>query len=231
MDKDLSRRESAWLAWVMLGSTSCLGEVASDSPGTQDASNPDGLVASVDAGGEGEANVEAAALRCPSEAPEAGSACQDEGEECSWGADPRFVCRTRATCEGDTWRTATTSCSELSPPTCPADPSAPASGLCERNLAESPGDLLKCLYDIGPHGRWCRCVRAAIVGAAPPAWTCYDRDVPDPGCPSNPPNLGDSCGQIERCAYAYPMGEDGSCRTTLRCTARTWKLEEQVCIE
>lgn len=141
---------------------------------------------------------------CPSTVPTADSSC--EGTlDCTYGDDPRWSCRTRATCSG-TWQVTVPACdSEPLPEECPQEP---PSGACTEGTSS-------CLY---PDGTDCICANcgpnAPLCNVDDPyQWYC--QPAPE-GCPTYAPNLGTQCSQApeDNCYY--------TCSYDLVCVEGVW---------
>lgn len=170
------------------------GAAGSTSGGTGGVSGAGGSGAASGSGGSGNPDG-----GCPNQPVVGGSACSAPWQastqlsgvaaHCTWGADPRPECRTRAVCEQGSWRVTLpdASCSgSLLPLGCTATP---------------PDDGVEC----GEAGQRCwyadgtRCSCSECQGGSayptcqpidPPEWKCVR--APD-GCPSVQPQAGDAC--------------------------------------
>lgn len=150
---------------------------------------------------------------CPSGTPTSGDSCDKDGAVCSYGDDPRWECRTVATCGAGAWDVASPPVSCDIPPLPPECPSSPATGACT-----APPD--QCVYS---DGTVCLCTdchpNAPLCGPADPTWACLP--APD-GCPASPPNLGTACNEPEGTVCAY------TCSNRIGCNGGAWeRLEEQ----
>ena len=163
---------------------------------------------------------------CPSEPPVSNSACDvpaDEGlfvlAHCSWGDDPRPMCRTSALCSQNLWKLTEPDPSlcnvEPLPETCPA--SQPEQG------STCTDDLTQCWYDDGT-----RCVCSPCQGGSeypicqtidPPQWACI---TPMEGCPNPQPQAGEACDQ-----EGMQCGHD--CALTINCQNGAWNYAGNMC--
>ena len=159
----------------------------------------------VDAGPRADLGVSSA---CPAVAPNDAMTCTTDGLECEYGNDPRYACRTYASCTAGAWLVTlpTGGCDPIPPVTCPATRADAAGALC------TPVDAY-CSYD----GLNCHCTNCTLYPVVrcegPLAWVC---DAPSavPSCPPARPRLGDSCGLANgtSCEYGCEGGQSRECR-------------------
>lgn len=150
---------------------------------------------------------------CPATAPGDGSACGKNGLVCGYGDDPRWSCRTVATCNGATWSVTPppSTCTPLPPTTCPAT-------LADANGKDCTPKDAYCGYD----GLACHCTNCVEYPdehcSGPLTWHCETPST-DPGCPAAMPNAGTACtSEGRQCTYGC---ERDHART---CTGGVWTI-------
>jgi hypothetical protein len=166
---------------------------------------------------------------CAPEPPEPGSPCEEPWASsagiglayahCSWGDDPRPLCRTLATCSNGNWvvNTPTDARCETAPlsEACPAEP--PTSGaVC--------GDAtVDCWYPEGDHCLCSECQGGSgypiCVQIDPPEWACPETPAE---CPSRIPQAGSVCAQP-----GSSCGPD--CELQVVCEDSVWQWNQGNC--
>ncbi len=160
---------------------------------------------------------------CPQAPPSQGSDCPEAGLACSWGSDPRFGCRTQATCEGEgqalVWQVSTASCPSP-PPTCPTATVASASGANECSLLG-----ITCVYgDVAATCTPC----SGTLCFPNNSWSYTSLAA---GCPEAVPNLGAECGtprlfcNYNVCADDQNPPDAWAYGIAVRCDGTHWKFD------
>ena len=154
-------------------------------------------------GGTDGSNDAPAPSPCPASVPDAGGACDRNGLVCGYGDDPRWDCRTIATCNG-TWSVAADACPPLPPATCPATLSDASGKDCATKDTFCSYDGLAC--------QCTNCVEYPIEHCSGPlTWRC-DAPNTDPGCPAAIPNVGIGCAsEGKQCTYGCENGHSRTC--------------------
>lgn len=165
---------------------------------------------------------------CPSTPPTNGSGCTFGAPEfasvtgqCTWGNDPRPLCRTKGICQEDgTWLITPPAdanfCSTPPlPPQCPSSPATMGTQCSELNLF--------CWY---PDGTVCNCSECEGGSAypfcspiSPPEWACQARPQ---GCPIEIPQAGTHCDEEDASCGA-------DCTLQVFCQDGTWVWQMGVC--
>ena len=141
-----------------------------DAGGPRDASSPDDAARDATLDGP-------IATKCPPVEPSPSGYCAD-GLDCTYGTHPRPSCRKDYLCSGSHW-TVTPSMACADPAKCENEMPFPlVGGVC----APAEHDCL------AASGLYCRC--HAVAGTIAPTWDCYPSPM---GCPTTPPNKGQTC--------------------------------------
>jgi len=172
---------------LALGAAACGGKTSTD-----------------EGGGGGDASTDTPAPSpCPATAPTNGAACDRTGLVCGYGDDPRWSCRTVATCNG-TWSVVADACPPSPPATCPAT-------LADASGKDCPTKDAFCSYD----GLACQCTNCVEYPIercdGPITWRCESPNS-DPVCPAAIPNVGLGCStEGKQCTYGCENGHSRTC--------------------
>ena len=217
-------RETRGLSWLLTG---CLCSLVSCGGKGADRTASDG---SVDAA----ADPPGVALSCPEAPPSGDEACAEPNLTCEFGADPRFWCRLRATCQATAegrlvWALSDPSCDPLPDVTCPDEFRAGTNETCTAPEAWCPheGDL------------WCHCSNCFWGGPTvqcfgDPIWQCQEANR-DPKCPPVLPLLGSACAESSSDTTCdYPELGDPEAPTcgdvAVSCTQGVWNSAPPSCL-
>jgi hypothetical protein len=153
---------------------------------------------------------------CPEQPPESGSPCDSIDEQCSYGDETFWGCRSLFLCMPEGWLERERPCAEPQAGFCPAEiqpgqPCAPAN--------VSPQTFAACTY--GSTACFCPTCDVDWRCGFGQVWLCIappeDRD-----CPEVPPNAGDGCGETgQRCVYGDPCHGG----VILFCRREAWEIE------
>ncbi|MFO0613190.1 MAG: hypothetical protein U0414_11400 [Polyangiaceae bacterium] len=152
---------------------------------------------------------------CPASPPESGSACSEVGRSCTYGDDPRPVCRTSAGCSPMGWK--------VEVPTCPAPTPPEVCGTSpQTNGTQCAMEGAYCVY---ADDTICGC--SACAGGPCmqfPVWNCTKAQG---GCPPPTPNSGAACSpNLQQCDYGQPCGAGG---ISMSCVAGFWQWQSFAC--
>ena len=161
---------------------------------------------------------------CPAALPEAGSPCR-VGLQCSFGEDPRPLCRAHSTCPKGHWMNSGASSVSCAPIIdCSMTPSGfPVVG----KACKSGGE--ECTFDGKASGIiYCRCSFCGDSASCPPgleAWACAG--PPMKPCPVKLPNEGQACDTpVDNCFYGVPCEGAG-----MSCAGNVWSQVSGGCAQ
>jgi hypothetical protein len=163
------------------------------------------------------------ALSCPASSPVVGQPCS-MGLSCSYGDDPRPICRARYFCANTSkWALASAPVAGACAPIgdCAMTPSGfPVVGHECKTVGE------ECSFDGMASGTiYCRCSfcgESANCPASMADWACAG--PPASPCPDELPNEGDPCDKKQTCLYGVPC--QGA---TMVCDGKKWSQTEGGC--
>lgn len=153
---------------------------------------------------------------CPATLPEDGSSCSEVGRSCSYGDDPRPLCRASAGCSAMGWK--------VEVPKCPAPTPTEVCGTSpQTNGAQCAVEGAYCVY---ADDTVCGC--SSCAGGGPctqfPFWQCHKAQA---GCPAPTPNSGSACSpNQQQCDYGQPCGAGG---ISMSCDAGFWQWQSFEC--
>ncbi len=211
------------------GSTGKGGAGGSTSGGS---SSKGGSSSAGTSGGSGEAGAPAGGsggaptFSCPASPPVDGSECTPPAgsdlflvAHCSWGDDPRAICRTMASCNQGLWYV-----TEPTSPPCANDPlpaACPVTPPEQASVCDSAA--LQCWYQDGTRCSCSDCEGGSAYPICqtidPPEWSCI---TPPAGCPNPPPQAGEACDQPD-----LQCGLD--CELTITCAEGAWRYGANEC--
>ena len=162
-------------------------------------------------------------MPCPADLPTAGSACDGNTSQCSWGTSARLDCRTTGVCYQGVWSVdgPRDYCSAPAPAACPTTATI---GTCSDTslvcyYPSSSGALCSCVpctCNPGPPGPPCAQCNGQPMGT--PVWFCNAAPTTTSPCPSTIPNQGSAC---DTANMACPSS---ACNQAIAvCTAGVWK--------
>ena len=172
-----------------------------------------GSSAGTNTGGTG--NPDPIDKSCPKTQPVAGSSCAGD-LVCTYTSDVRPACRPYAKCENSKWALTKPQCDALD-----ACPALQVGKACDAQVAKP------CMLS-AEQGIYCLCTGCnGTTGACTnnTVWACA-ASAGGTGCPTLPPNLGQTCAGEVQCGY-------GSCTTanaiSARCDGSFWDWELLAC--
>ena len=163
-------------------------------------------------------------LSCPTTVPVDGAVCGNANLQCEYGAQPRPMCNTVATCTNHMWSVAQAdlnACAGFGSKVCPADPKTiPFGQLCNSSYPAI------CSYALG----YCSCDISLPDAGDGPRWTC---DNPRAGCDSPRPQLGSKCQTAGlQCDYSVCTTHNGvrlQCDVVLPSGELVWQQHAFTC--